>query len=221
MFKYTIQERCSLPVTNSDNMNDDDDWVAIRDDFPSLLTRELQEKSSNSTEISQLNKIVFKFEVDSTTDPNLYILNCRKVDLSDKKNAKLQPRVQNREISQQFEVLEEQSEQMSIERIENSHRILQELFGTVKIEFEDELLLFPSFPNLTQPSYGVWSYISGSQWEASDNCRELEEYYTSLHRFCPHDMFMEIVFSSPEQNECSSEENTLEKYEECFSELNR
>ena len=220
MYKYTIQERCSLPITNSDAVNDDD-WVAIREDFPSLLSDELQEKSSNSTAISHLNEIVYKFQVDSTTDPNLYILNCRKVELIDKKAAKLQPRVKNREISQQFEVLEEQSEQLSIDRIEISHKILQELFGNVKIEFEDELLLFPSFPNLSQPCYGLWSYLSGSQWEPSDNCRELEEYYTSLHQFCPHEMFLEVVFSSPEQSVCSSEENKLKKYEECFSELNR
>lgn len=220
MLKYTIQERCSLPIADSEDVNDDDEWVAIREDFPSLLTSELPEKSS-STEISQLNKTAYKFQVDSTTDPNLYILNCRKVELIDKKNAKLQPRVKDREISQQFEILEEQSEQLSLERIENSHKILQELFGNVKIEFEDEDLLFPAFPNLSQPSYGLWSYISGSQWEPSDNCRELEEYYTCLHRFCPHEMFLEIVFSSPEQNNSSSEENKFEKYEECFSELNR
>ena len=43
MFKYvTIEERCSLPITNSDYMNHDD-WLAILDDFPSLLTSELQE----------------------------------------------------------------------------------------------------------------------------------------------------------------------------------
>ena len=34
-------------------ITNDGDWVAIRDNFPSLLTSELQEKSYNSTEISQ------------------------------------------------------------------------------------------------------------------------------------------------------------------------
>ena len=66
MFEYTIAERCSLPITNSDITNDGD-WVAIQDNFPGLLTSELQEKSYNSTEISQLSRSVYKFEVDCTT----------------------------------------------------------------------------------------------------------------------------------------------------------
>ena len=40
MLKYTIQERCSLPIADSEDVNDDDEWVAIREDFPSLLTSE-------------------------------------------------------------------------------------------------------------------------------------------------------------------------------------
>ena len=73
--------KCSLSITNSDN-------------FPSLLTCELQEFLQIRRKFI---KIVYKFEVDSTADPILYFLIFRKVELSSiKNNAKLQLRVKNR-----------------------------------------------------------------------------------------------------------------------------
>ena len=222
-----ISTNCPTNSYNPEDL-DDDEWVAIRDNFPSLSLTQINNNSSEQTENFHLTQNTYKFEVESKSDPNLYILYCRKVELKEIKKLKLQPRFKNgsqqdREISQEFEFIDVHSEELSIERMKNAHKILQELYGSVTLEIEDELKTFPSFPTLSLPSYGLWTYIAGSHWEPSGNCKLLEEYYTCLFAFCPLDMFMEIIFTSKQESNQSEsiEDNRLEKYEECFSELNR
>ena len=199
-----ISNHLSTNSQESESINNDE-WVAIRDNFPSLLPAQIKINSSDETEKSHLTQNTYKFEVESKSEPNLYILYCRKVELKDVRKMKLQPRLNNgshkyREFSQEFEFIDVHSEELSIERMKNVHKILKELYGSVSIEIEDELKLFPSFPTLSLPSYGLWTYIAGSNWDPSVNCRLLEEYYTILFEFCPFDMFMEIIFTSSRQD---------------------
>ena len=216
------------PATTTEDI-DDVEWVAIRDSFPSLSLAQIKNPSSEQTEKSQFIPNTYRFEVESKSDPNIYTLYCRKVELKEIRKIKLQPRLKNgsqqdREISQEFEFVDVHSEELSIERMKNAHKILHELYGSVTFQVEDELKTFPSFPNLSLPSYGLWTYIAGSNWDPSRNCKQLEEYYTCLFPFCPIDMFIEIIFTSKQnssRSETNTEDNRLEKYEECFSELNR
>ena len=219
-------------ATPPPNEFDDNEWVAIKDTFPTLNSIQTQ-ATLTSDKLSQSNEDKYKFEVESTENAEIFTIFCRKLDKDDtvKKNKKLQLRVkndpsnENREISQEFELIDVHSEQLSIERIQNAHKILFDLFGEVKIEVGDEFRFFPNFPELTTPPYGLWAYLSSTQWDPSENCRILEEYFADLYQFCPFEVFMEVLFLSTNSNSChqnvSEDENHLEKYEECFSELNK
>ena len=207
------------------------EWVAIKDTFPTINLQ----SASNPDVKSQSSENTYKFEVELTENANVFTVFCRKIEIEEtmKKNRKLQPRIkndsgtENREISQEFELIDVHSERLSIDRIKNSHKILFDLFGEIKIEVGDEFRYFPNFPQLTTPPSGLWAYLSSTQWDPTENCRILEEYLADLFQFCPFEVFIEVLFLSANQESnnfyqnSSEDENHLEKYEECFSELNK